>query len=87
MGYKWGGGDKSLGGMDPNTFAPSDVIHLFVMESDLDLSVGDPGGAAAPDDDEVGEFSDEELVDLPGSNRFPIIGNPSAGTSCSMLVC
>ena len=27
--------------------------------------MGDPGGAAAPDDDEVGEFSDEELVDLP----------------------
>ena len=51
--------------MDPDTFAPSDVIHLFVMEIDLDLSVGDPGGAAAPDDDEVGEFSDEELVDLP----------------------
>ena len=70
--------------MDPDTFAPSDVIHLFVMEIDLFLSVGDPGGAAAPDDDEVGEFSDEELVDLPES---PIIGNPSAGTSCSMLVC
>ena len=66
MGYKWGGGGyKSLGGMDPDTFAPSDVIHLFVMEIDLDLSVGDPGGAAAPDDDEVGKFSDEELVDLP----------------------
>ena len=60
-----GGGYKSLGGMDPDTFAPSDVIHLFVMEIDLDLSVGDPGGAAAPDDDEVGKFSDEELVDLP----------------------
>ena len=61
-----GGGDyKSLGGMDPDTFAPSDVIHLFVMEIDLDLSVGDPGGAAAPDDDEVGEFSDEGLFDLP----------------------
>ena len=26
--------------------------------------MGDPGGAAAPDDDEVGKFSDEELVDL-----------------------
>ena len=65
MGYKWGGGYKSLGGMDPDTFAPSDIIHLFVMEIDLDLSVGDPGGAAAPDDDEVGNFSDEELVDLP----------------------
>ena len=67
MGYKWGGGYKSLGGMDPDpdTFAPSDVIHLFVMEIDLDLSVGDPGGAAAPDDDDVGKFSDEELVDLP----------------------
>ena len=37
-----GGGYKSLGGMDPDTFAPSDVIHLFVMEFDLDLSVGDP---------------------------------------------
>ena len=60
-----GGGYKSLGGMDPDTFAPSDVIHLFVMEIDLDLSVGDLGGAAAPDDDEVGEFSNEELVDLP----------------------
>ena len=51
-----GGGYKSLGGMDPDTFAPSSVIHLFVMEIDLDLSVGDLGGAAAPDDDEVGEF-------------------------------
>ena len=51
--------------MDPDTFAPSNVIHLFVMESDLDLSVGVPGGAAAPEDDEeVGEFSDEELCDL-----------------------
>ena len=39
-----GGGYKSLGGMDPDTFAPSDVIHLFVMEIDLDLCVGDPGG-------------------------------------------
>ena len=29
-----GGGYKSLGGMDPDTFAPSDVIHLFVMEID-----------------------------------------------------
>ena len=90
MGYKWGGGGyKSLGGMDPDTFAPSDVIHLFVMEIDLDLSVGDPGGAAAPDDDEVGEFSDEELVDLPegDDDDEPIIGNPSAGTSCSLLVC
>ena len=66
MGYKWGGGGgyKSLGGMDPDTFAPSDVIHLVVMEIDLDLSAGDPGGAAARDDDEVGEFSDEELFDL-----------------------
>ena len=59
-----GGGYKSLGGMDPDTFAPSDVIHLFAMEIDLDLSVGDPGGAAAPHDDEVGKFSDEEVVDL-----------------------
>ena len=59
-----GGGYKSLGGMDPDTFAPPDVIHLVVMEIDLDLSVGDPGGAAAPNDDEVGEFSDEELFDL-----------------------
>ena len=50
--------------MDPDTFAPSDVIHLVVMEIDLDLSVGDPGGAAAPKDDEVGEFSDEEPFDL-----------------------
>ena len=66
MGYKWGGGGyKSLGGTDLDTFAPSDVIHLFVMEIDLDLSVGVPGGAAAPDDDEVGEFLDEELFDLP----------------------
>ena len=78
-----GGGYKSLGGMDPDTFAPSDVIHLFVMEIDLDLSLGDPGGVAARDDDEVGKFSDEELVDLPEGD----IGNPSAGTSCAMLVC
>ena len=62
--YGGGGGYKSLGGMDPDTFAPSDVIHLVVMEIDLDPSVGDPGGAAAPNDDEVGEFSDEELFDL-----------------------
>ena len=72
-----GGAYKSLGGMDPDTFAPSDVIHLFVMEIDLDLSVGDPGGAAAPDDDEVREFSDEELFDLPGGDD----------DDCSMLVC
>ena len=58
-------GYKSPCLMDPDTFAPSDVIHLFVMEIDLDLFVGDPGGAAAPDDDEVGDFSDEELFDLP----------------------
>ena len=64
MGYNWGGVYKSLGGMDPDTFAPSNVIHLFVMEIDLDLSVGDPGGAAAPNVDEVGECSDEELFDL-----------------------
>ena len=52
--------------MDPNTFAPSDVIHLFVMEIVLDLSMGVLSGAATPDDDqEVGEFSDEELCDLP----------------------
>ena len=52
----------------PDTFAPSDVIHLFVMEIDLDLSMGVLDGAAAPaalDDDEVGEFSDEELIELP----------------------
>uniref|UniRef100_A0A7S4G397 Uncharacterized protein n=1 Tax=Eutreptiella gymnastica TaxID=73025 RepID=A0A7S4G397_9EUGL len=49
--------------MDPDTFAPSDVIHLFVMEIDLDLSVGDPSGAAASDDDEGGEFSDEERAE------------------------
>ena len=66
MGYKWGGVYQSLGGMDPDTFAPSDVIHLIVNEIELDLSVGVPGGAAAPEDDEeVGEFSDEELCDLP----------------------
>ena len=59
-----GGGYTSLGGMDPDTVAPSDVIHLVVMEIDLDLSVGDRGGAAAPNDDEVGEFSDEELFDF-----------------------
>ena len=49
--------------MDPDTFAPSDVIHL------------DPGGAAAPDDDEVGEFSDEELFDLleGGDDEEPIV--------------
>ena len=52
--------------MDPDTFAHSNIIHLFVMEIDLDLSVGVPGGAAHPDDDEeVGEFSDEQLFDLP----------------------
>ena len=39
------------------------------MEIDLDLSVGVRGGAAALDDDEeVGEFSDEELCDLPERN-------------------
>ena len=27
--------------MDPDTFAPTDVIHLFAMEIDLDPSVGD----------------------------------------------
>ena len=70
VGYKWeGGGYKSFGGMDPNTFAPSDVIHLFLMEIGLVLSVGDLGGAAAPDDDEVGEFSDEELFDLPAKKQ------------------
>ena len=58
------GGYKSLGGMNSDTFAPSDVIHLVVMEIDLDLSVGDRGGAAAPNDDDVGEFSDKELFDL-----------------------
>ena len=69
---------KFLGGMDPDTFAPSDVIHLFIREIDLDLSVGVPGGAAAPDDDEeVEEFSDEELCDNPSA----------AGISCSLLVC
>ena len=37
---------------------------FFVLEIDLDLSVGVP--AAAPDDDEeVGGLSDEELCDLP----------------------
>ena len=62
----WGGGGyQSFGGMDLDTFAPAGVIHLFVIEIDLDLPVGDPGGAAAPDDDEAGKFSDEELVELP----------------------
>ena len=65
-----GGGVKSLGGMDQDTFAPSDVIHLFVMKIDLDLSVGDPAGAAASDDDEVGEMSDEELFVLPEVDDF-----------------
>ena len=52
--------------MDPDTFAPSNAIHLFVMKIELDLSVGDASGTAAPDDDdEVGEFLDEELFDLP----------------------
>ena len=49
-----------------HTFAPSDVIHLFVMEIDLNISVGVLGGAAAPDnDEEVGKFSGGELFDLP----------------------
>ena len=50
------------------------------MEIDLDLSVGIPGGAAAPEDDEeVGEFSDEELCDLPEGDdeeeplAFPVL--------------
>ena len=78
-----GGGYKFLGGMDPDTFAPSDVIHLFVMEIDLDLSVGVPGGAVALDDDEeVGEFSDEELCDLPEGDdeEEPIVIDNVNGT-------
>ena len=66
--------------MEPNTFAPSDVIHLFVNEIDLDLSVGVLGGAADPKDDEkVGEFFDEELYDFPEEDEeeeplaFPVL--------------
>ena len=50
--------------MDLDTFVPSNVIHRVIMKIDLDLSVGDPGGAAAPDDDEVGKFSDGGLFDM-----------------------
>ena len=39
-------------------FVPSDVIHLCVMEIDLDFSVGVTEGAEAP------AFLDEELVDV-----------------------
>ena len=53
-----------MGGMDPDTFGPLDVIHLFVMEIDLYLSVADPGGVAAVDHDKVGEISDEGLFNL-----------------------
>ena len=68
-------GYKSLRGMDPDTFAPSGVNHLVVMEIDLNLSVGDPGGATAPNDDEVGEFEDEGLFDLLGrdDDQEPIV--------------
>ena len=55
--------------MPPTVFAPSDVIHLWVMRIDLALSMGVPEGAETPEsEDEVGAFSDEELIDLPEGN-------------------
>ena len=62
--------------MDPDTFTPSDVIHLFfLMEIDLDLSVGVPGGAAAPEDDEeAGEFQIRSSVTcLRGTAGFSVL--------------
>ena len=80
-----GGGYKSLGGMDPDTFAPSDVIHLVVMEIDLDLSVVLQLLMMM----RWGNFQmRSSLTCLRGMmmrNRLSLLD--TAGISCSMLVC